>query len=115
MAHMESLWPRLAELPLVVESCEYDRLHAVLAHEFQRVMTHVRLVGAGADGLGEDVSVHVEDGARDAKRAGSSTSSRVRTATTRWAPRRPTRMRCPQPTLESRPSRAGRGTQAVCS
>ncbi|MGH2853188.1 MAG: hypothetical protein ACRDLF_03225 [Solirubrobacteraceae bacterium] len=62
MAHMESLWPRLAELPLVVESCDYDRLHAVLAHEFQRVTTHVRLVGAGADGLGEDVSVHVEDG-----------------------------------------------------
>ena len=52
MAHMESLWPRLAELPLVVEACEYDRLHAVLAHEFQRVTTHVRLVGAGADGLG---------------------------------------------------------------
>ncbi len=62
MAHMESLWRRLAELPLVVESCEYDRLHAVLAHDFQRVTTHVRLVGAGADGLGEDVSVHVEDG-----------------------------------------------------
>ena len=62
MAHMESLWPRLAELPLVVESCEYDRLHAVLAHEFHRVTTHVRLVGAGADGLGEDVSIHVEDG-----------------------------------------------------
>ena len=62
MARMESLWPRLAELPLVVESCEYDRLHAVLAHEFQRVTTHVRLVGAGAYGLGEDVSVHVEDG-----------------------------------------------------
>lgn len=60
--HTESLWPRLAELPLVVESCEYDRLHAVLAHEFQRVTTHVRLVGAGADGLGEDVSVHIEDG-----------------------------------------------------
>ena len=62
MAHMESLWPRLAELPLVVESCEYDRLHAVLAHEFQRVTTHVRLVGDGTDGLGEDVSVHVENG-----------------------------------------------------
>jgi hypothetical protein len=29
MAHMESLWPRLAELPLVVESCElYDRVLA---------------------------------------------------------------------------------------
>src|SRR4051812_17840417 len=58
----ESLWPRLPGLALVIEACEYDRLHAVLAHEFQRVTTHVRLVGAGADGLGEDVSVHVEDG-----------------------------------------------------
>ena len=48
MAHMESLWPRLAELPLVVESCEYDRLHAVLAHAFQRVTTHVHLIGAVA-------------------------------------------------------------------
>jgi hypothetical protein len=26
---MESLWPRLAELPLIVEGCGYDRLHAV--------------------------------------------------------------------------------------
>jgi hypothetical protein len=58
----ESVWPQLAELPLVVEGCEYDRLHAVLAYEFQRVTTHVRLLGAGADGLGEDVSVHVENG-----------------------------------------------------
>jgi hypothetical protein len=58
----ESLWPRLAGLPLVIAACEYERLHAVLAHEFQRVTTHLRLVGAGADGLGEDVSVHVEDG-----------------------------------------------------
>jgi L-alanine-DL-glutamate epimerase-like enolase superfamily enzyme len=62
MAHMESLWPRLADLPLVVEACEYDRLHAVFAHDFPRVTTHVRLIGAGADGLGEDVSIHVEDG-----------------------------------------------------
>ena len=58
----ESLWPRLAELPLVIEACEYDRLHAVLAYEFERITTHVRLVGAGADGLGEDVSVFREDG-----------------------------------------------------
>jgi L-alanine-DL-glutamate epimerase-like enolase superfamily enzyme len=62
MADMESLWPQLAELPLVVEGYEYERLHAVLAHEFQRVTTHVRLLGAGSDGLGEDVSVHIEDG-----------------------------------------------------
>ena len=59
---MESLWPRLAELPLAVEGCEYERLHSVLAYEFERITTQVRLVGAGADELGEDVSVHVEDG-----------------------------------------------------
>ena len=58
----ESLWPRLAGLPLVIEACAYERLHAVLAYEFERITTHVRLVGAGADGLGEDVSIHVEDG-----------------------------------------------------
>src|ERR671936_1045697 len=58
----ESLWPRLAGLPLVIEACEYERLHAVLAYGFERVTTHVRLVGVGVDGLGEDVSVIREDG-----------------------------------------------------
>ncbi|MGN6380747.1 MAG: hypothetical protein ACTHNU_17485 [Gaiellales bacterium] len=58
----ESLWPRLAGLPLVIEACEYERLHAVLAYEFERITTHVRLAGAGVDGLGEDVSVFREDG-----------------------------------------------------
>ena len=58
----ESLWPRLAELPLVVETCEYERLHAVLAYEFARFTTHVRLVGGGTDGLGEDISAFREDG-----------------------------------------------------
>src|SRR4051812_19178281 len=57
-----SLGPGLAELPLVIEACEYARLHAVLAYEFERITTHVRLVGGGADGLGEDVSVFREDG-----------------------------------------------------
>ena len=52
----------LRELPLVVEGCEYDRLHATVASEFERVTTHVRLVGAGTDGLGEDVSPFREDG-----------------------------------------------------
>ena len=58
----ESLWPRLAGLPLVIEACEYERLHGVLAYEFERITTHVRLVGAGEEGLGEDVSVFLEDG-----------------------------------------------------
>jgi L-alanine-DL-glutamate epimerase-like enolase superfamily enzyme len=57
-----SLWPLLAELPLVVESCAYERLHALLAHESERVTTHVRLAGRGEEGLGEDISIHVEDG-----------------------------------------------------
>jgi hypothetical protein len=58
----ESLWSRLAELALIVEGCEYDRLHAMFAYEFERVTTQVRLVGAGTDGLGEDVSLFREDG-----------------------------------------------------
>ena len=29
----ESLWPRFAALPLVIEACEYERLHAVLAYQ----------------------------------------------------------------------------------
>src|SRR5215218_4677745 len=58
----ESLWPRLAALPLVVDGYGFERLQAVLAHDFDRITTHVRLSGAGADGLGEDVSVFREDG-----------------------------------------------------
>ena len=62
MTDPESPWPRLADLPLVVESCDYEGLHAVLANEFNRVTTHVRLIGAGGDGLGEDISLMEEDG-----------------------------------------------------
>jgi L-alanine-DL-glutamate epimerase-like enolase superfamily enzyme len=58
----ESLWPRLAGLALVIEACEYDRLNAVLAYETERITTHVRLAGAGSEGLGEDISVFREDG-----------------------------------------------------
>jgi hypothetical protein len=52
---MESLWPRPAELPPVVESCEYDRLHAVLAHEFQRVTTHCGWSAPAPTGSGRTV------------------------------------------------------------
>jgi L-alanine-DL-glutamate epimerase-like enolase superfamily enzyme len=57
-----SRWPLVADLPLVVEGCVFERLHTVQAHGFERVTTHVRLTGGGAEGLGEDVSVHVENG-----------------------------------------------------
>jgi hypothetical protein len=42
----ESLWPRLAGLPLVIEACEYNRLHAVLAQHRDVLAQPVR---AGAD------------------------------------------------------------------
>jgi hypothetical protein len=49
-------WARLRSLPLRVESYEVERRSATLAHGFERVTTVVRLIGDGAEGLGEDVS-----------------------------------------------------------
>jgi hypothetical protein len=48
-------WSRLSALPLAIESYEFERLSASLAN-FERVTTRLRLRGAGAEGLGEDVS-----------------------------------------------------------
>jgi hypothetical protein len=45
----------------VIEACEYERLHAVVAYEFERITTHVRLVGAGTDGLGDTGAVDTID------------------------------------------------------
>jgi hypothetical protein len=50
------MWSRLRALPVLVESVELERLAATLAHGFERVTTRIRLRGAGAEGLGEDVS-----------------------------------------------------------
>ena len=49
-------WSRLSALPLTVESCAYERLEAHAGYDFVRVTTRIRLRGAGAEGLGEDVS-----------------------------------------------------------
>ena len=49
----ESLWSRIADLPLLIESHALERLEAPGALE--RVTTHVRLRGRGAEGLGEDI------------------------------------------------------------
>jgi hypothetical protein len=51
-----SPWARLSALPVLVESYEVERLSARLAYDFERVTTRIRLLGAGTDGLGEDVS-----------------------------------------------------------
>jgi hypothetical protein len=51
-----SPWERLRALPVLVESYELERLSARFAYGFERVTTRIRLIGGGADGLGEDVS-----------------------------------------------------------
>jgi L-alanine-DL-glutamate epimerase-like enolase superfamily enzyme len=52
---MHSAWDRLRNLPLHVESYEFER-RASVGYAFERVTSLVRLRGGGADGLGEDVS-----------------------------------------------------------
>jgi L-alanine-DL-glutamate epimerase-like enolase superfamily enzyme len=58
---MDSLWTRLAELPLVVESAEYERRSAMMTADFERITTVVHLQGAGEEGLGEDVSLFKDE------------------------------------------------------
>lgn len=50
------MWDRLSTLPLQVDSYELDRLSALQGYGFERVTTRIRLLGAGAEGQGEDVS-----------------------------------------------------------
>jgi hypothetical protein len=56
-----SLWDELRALPLRIESYEFERLSAQTQH-FERVTTRIRLIGEGADGLGEDVSPFEDEG-----------------------------------------------------
>jgi L-alanine-DL-glutamate epimerase-like enolase superfamily enzyme len=49
----ESMWTRIADLPLIIESHALERLEAQAGVE--RTTTHVRLRGRGADGLGEEI------------------------------------------------------------
>jgi hypothetical protein len=53
---MQSAWERLRDLPLNIESYEFERQSAIYAYGHERVTTLVRLRGGGAEGLGEDVS-----------------------------------------------------------
>jgi hypothetical protein len=56
-----STYARLADLPLVIESHELERLERPVSSEFTRVTTIVRLRGAGEEGLGEDVTYSADD------------------------------------------------------
>lgn len=50
------MWDRLSTLPLEVDAYELDRLTTTQAYSFERITTRIRLLGAGAEGQGEDVS-----------------------------------------------------------
>jgi len=68
----DSLWNRIAGLPLVIESHALERLEAPAPAE--RVTIHVRLRGGGVYGLGEDVGgpmVEEDEGAAFASAAPS--------------------------------------------
>src|SRR4051794_29848674 len=55
----ESLWPRIADLPLVIESHALETLAAPAPAD--RVTFLVRLRGGGAEGLGEEVGGRMAD------------------------------------------------------
>ncbi len=72
MGTADPAWRRLSALPLVIESYEFERLSAQMAYGFERVTTRIRLIGGGAEGLGEDVSPYRGRGRHAARdRAGA--------------------------------------------
>jgi L-alanine-DL-glutamate epimerase-like enolase superfamily enzyme len=67
----ESLWKRIADLPLEVGGYRLERLEADVTRNLERVTTVVRFAGAGEEGLGEDVTWYTEAHDRE-QAAGSS-------------------------------------------
>jgi hypothetical protein len=55
-------WDRLQALPLRVDAYAFERRAAWVSADWERVTTLVRLQGAGAEGLGEDVSPFRDEG-----------------------------------------------------
>jgi L-alanine-DL-glutamate epimerase-like enolase superfamily enzyme len=57
----ESLWKRIADLALQLDSFELERLEQPVAPEFTRVTTVIHLRGGGEEGVGEDVTYGTEE------------------------------------------------------
>ena len=51
-----STYDRIADLPLEIESAEFDEHELTLGEEFTRLTTVIKLKGGGHEGLGEDVT-----------------------------------------------------------
>ncbi len=56
-----STWELVAGLPLIIDGYSLDPLEAVVSSEFDRKSTIIRLHGADAEGLGEDVTYDAVD------------------------------------------------------
>jgi L-alanine-DL-glutamate epimerase-like enolase superfamily enzyme len=56
-----STFDRVADLPLVIESHELERLEQAVSSDFTRVTTQIHLRGAGEEGIGEDVTYSGDD------------------------------------------------------
>jgi L-alanine-DL-glutamate epimerase-like enolase superfamily enzyme len=56
-----STWELLAGLELQIEDYALEPLQATVSSEFERKSTHIRLRGAGEEGLGEDVTYDAVD------------------------------------------------------
>ena len=56
-----ALWDRISDLELVIEEYALERLERDVSSSFTRVSTVVRLSGAGAEGVGEDVVYEAAD------------------------------------------------------
>jgi hypothetical protein len=56
-----STWELLAEMPIVIESYELEGLKQLVSSAFERSSTVIHLHGAGAEGIGEDVTYDAVD------------------------------------------------------
>jgi L-alanine-DL-glutamate epimerase-like enolase superfamily enzyme len=56
-----STWEQLAQLPVEIEDYSLQALSAKVSSDFERASTVIRLRGAGAEGLGEDVTYDAVD------------------------------------------------------
>ncbi|HEX4563701.1 MAG TPA: hypothetical protein VH115_04530, partial [Solirubrobacteraceae bacterium] len=56
-----STYAQLAELPLAIDSYELEGLELEISRQFERKSTVIRMLGAGDEGLGEDVTYDAAD------------------------------------------------------
>lgn len=61
MPGSSSTWELLADLPLRIDSYALEPLQALVSSEFERKSTVIHILGAGHEGLGEDVTYDAVD------------------------------------------------------